>query len=202
MSNVENPKSPLDEFLNPKSMLTPGLAGAVTMLITNTLAIQFGLLPNYTGLLISFLLGLLVFLSQSNVSLPARFLYYFLNSLVIFSVAMGANQTGVTVATATEKEATKQSDQKLAASEPFFSHWLDGTVPLRRRVSSEIASRVTPDQARHALTELRIPSVGADPVKHLERHVRSARSADVIKQVQSALANAPGTEETGHGSTL
>jgi len=37
------------EFFNPKSMLTPGLCGGVTMLITNALAAQFDAPPNYTG---------------------------------------------------------------------------------------------------------------------------------------------------------
>jgi len=46
-------KAPTDafaEFLNPNSMITPGAAGAITMVITNTLCQQFAQLPlNYTG---------------------------------------------------------------------------------------------------------------------------------------------------------
>jgi len=52
------------EFLNPKSMLTPGLAGSTTMFITNVLAAQFSLPPNFTGLFISFAFGLVVFAAR------------------------------------------------------------------------------------------------------------------------------------------
>ena len=84
------------EFLNPSSMLTPGLAGGMTMGITNSLAGQFALLPPgpaYVGLGLSFLFGLLVWVNQ-DVSRLKRFVLYVLNSLVIFVVAVGSNTMG------------------------------------------------------------------------------------------------------------
>ena len=41
-------------------MLTPGVAGAMTMMITNALWQNFALPPAYTGLALSFIFGLLV----------------------------------------------------------------------------------------------------------------------------------------------
>jgi hypothetical protein len=188
-SSATDPKGPLDEFLNPKSMLTPGLAGALTMFITNSLAKQFGLAPNYTGLVISFLIGLLVFFSQINIALPARFLYYVLNSLVIFSVAMGANEAGVIGAKQAQGQTTKNTDQKLAITEPFFSHWLDGTVPLRKELMAEINDKVTSDLAIQVLKTLGTPEeYVADPKNLLEYRVARARTADQINQVRWALA--------------
>src|SRR5437763_11205169 len=84
----------LKEFLNPHSMLTPGACGGITMLITNTLAAQFGAPPNYTGLMISFLFGLIVF-AATLTTLWLRLVFWVLNSLIIFSIALGTNQTGV-----------------------------------------------------------------------------------------------------------
>jgi hypothetical protein len=84
------------EFLNPSSMLTPGLAGGMTMGITNSLAVQFALLPPgpaYVGLGLSFLFGLLVWANQ-DVSRLKRCVLYVLNSLVIFVVAVGSNTMG------------------------------------------------------------------------------------------------------------
>jgi hypothetical protein len=84
------------EFLNPSSMLTPGLAGGMTMGITNVMAAQFSLIPPGTawlGLGLSFLFGLLVWVNQ-DVSRLKRLVFYVLNSLVIFVVAMGSNTVG------------------------------------------------------------------------------------------------------------
>ena len=50
----------VNDFLNPESMITPGVAGGITMTITNTLTSQFSLPGRWTALAISFLRGLLV----------------------------------------------------------------------------------------------------------------------------------------------
>lgn len=84
--------SQLDEFINPKAMVTPGAAGAVVMLISNTLWVQFALPQRWAGLAISFALGLLVFKYKAR-QLPVweKFVYYVVNSLIIFSMGLGAN---------------------------------------------------------------------------------------------------------------
>src|SRR5919204_1481884 len=73
-------------------MLTPGIAGGVTMLIANALWVAFGLPPRWTALVLSFVLGLLVFVGRSG-GVPGwqRAVYYLLNSLIIFSVSIGTN---------------------------------------------------------------------------------------------------------------
>src|SRR5262249_7427472 len=60
---------------------------------TTTLSVNFNLPRNWTGLVISFLFGVLVLVQ----SLPwiQRVALYVLNSLVIFAVALGANTTAV-----------------------------------------------------------------------------------------------------------
>lgn len=88
----------LKEFLNPNSTLTPGVAGAMTMMITNTLASQFEVLAAWVpemGLLVSFLFGLVVMAAATAIPFWQRSVYYVLNSLVIFTVAVGSNTLGV-----------------------------------------------------------------------------------------------------------
>jgi hypothetical protein len=79
----------LDSFLTPEAMLTPGLAGAMTMMITNALAQSFELPRAYTGLALSFTIGLLVLVGAKT--LITKIVFYVLNSLVIFCVAAGAS---------------------------------------------------------------------------------------------------------------
>lgn len=83
----------LGDFLNPASMLTPGFAGAVAMMISNTLVHAFGLPPAWSALVLSFLLGSIVWVA--SVSLLRGAVYYVLNSLIIFSVAFGTNTLGL-----------------------------------------------------------------------------------------------------------
>jgi hypothetical protein len=75
-------------------MLTPGVAGSVTMMITNALAVNFDAPRAMTGLVISFVCGLLVLAAVKDVLV--KVVLYVLNSLVIFCVAIGANGIAVT----------------------------------------------------------------------------------------------------------
>jgi hypothetical protein len=86
----------VNEFLNPKSMLTPGFAGAATMVITNTIHSQFALQDSErapTALVLSLLFGALVFVAE-GIPKWQRVIYYVLNSLIIFSMATGSNSAG------------------------------------------------------------------------------------------------------------
>ena len=82
----------LNQFLTPEAMITPGAAGALTMMITNALALNFDTHRALTGLVISFLFGALVFVVAR--SFLQRSVYYVINSLIIFCVALGANTVG------------------------------------------------------------------------------------------------------------
>jgi hypothetical protein len=74
-------------------MLTPGLAGSLVMMITNALAVNFNSPRAWTGMILSFVFGMLVLASAK--SLLTKAIYYVLNSLVIFCVALGSNSIGV-----------------------------------------------------------------------------------------------------------
>jgi hypothetical protein len=108
------------EFLNAKSMLTPGVAGLVAMLITNALQMQFGAPTRWVALVLSFLIGSLVF-ADTATRLLQRVVLYVINSLIIFSIAVGANTTG---AAATKKEGQGMFPTN-AHERPFFVDWFD-----------------------------------------------------------------------------
>jgi hypothetical protein len=106
---METPK----EFLNPSSMLTPGIAGAVAMTIANTLNAQFGFNAAVVALLCSFLIGLLVATAKTVPSWK-KYVYYVFNSLVIFTMAVGSNTLGQVAGTVDEPSATISYLEKLA----------------------------------------------------------------------------------------
>ena len=118
-------KAKVDEFLQPKAMLTPGIAGGVTMLIANALWVAFSLPPRWTSLVLSFVVGLLVFVAKGGVPGWQRAVYYVLNSLIIFSVSIGTNYVGVGL--------TQPPAQQGNAAEPgartFFGDWLKVRSP-------------------------------------------------------------------------
>ncbi|HAK87981.1 MAG: hypothetical protein A2077_04705 [Nitrospirae bacterium GWC2_46_6] len=83
----------MKDFLNPKSMLTPGIAGGLTASVSLTLASAFAISFKWSALGISFLLGLLIMISMRNsIPLLQRFIYCILNSLIVFSMAFGAGK--------------------------------------------------------------------------------------------------------------
>ncbi len=93
MNKPNTPQANLfDSFLTPEAMLTPGVAGAMTMMITNALAQNFDLPRAYSGLALSFTFGLLVLAASKT--LISKAVFYVLNSLVIFCVAAGASGFG------------------------------------------------------------------------------------------------------------
>ena len=111
----------MDEYLNSKAMLAPGVAGATTTTITGTMASVFGWPGSYTALIVSFLLGTMVF-SDRGIPLLQRMVLYLVNSMIIFTVAVGLNTAGV--AAMQTDEARKRSVELMAETEKaFFQPW-------------------------------------------------------------------------------
>jgi hypothetical protein len=85
----------MKDFLNPASILTPGIAGGLTASISFPLTFQFHLPFKWVALVVSFIIGLLIVISfKEKIPKLLRTLYCVLNSLIIFSVSVG---TGMTV---------------------------------------------------------------------------------------------------------
>ena len=81
----------MNDFLNPKSMSTPGAAGALMMLIANAFCSNFPECPfRYVALALSFAIGAVVF-SAKTLKVWERGIYWLVNSLIIFSMGVGAS---------------------------------------------------------------------------------------------------------------
>lgn len=105
----------MNEFLNPKSMVTPGVAGAMVMLIANAVVSQFPEVPfRWAITLLSFMVGTVVFYAVS-MPLLQRVAFWGVNSLIIFSVGIGTSNVAANV-------------QKVAGSGPMVGI-LDSLVP-------------------------------------------------------------------------
>lgn len=88
----------MHEFLNPKSMFTPGVAGALMMLLANAVCTSFPEIPfRYLALIFSFLIGAVVF-TAANMKILERGIYWVINSLIIFSMGIGATNIAANVA--------------------------------------------------------------------------------------------------------
>ena len=82
----------MKEFINPKSMLTPGVAGSLMMFLVNGIAFQFPEIPHrYLALFLSFLIGAIVWFSETGGKsvVLQKAVYWILNSLVILVVGFG-----------------------------------------------------------------------------------------------------------------
>ena len=116
-------RAKVEEFLQPKAMLTPGIAGGITMLIANALWVAFSLPPRWTSLVLSFLLGLLAFVA-TKIPLWQRAVYYLLNSLIIFSVSIGTNYVGVGLAHPPAPQTSVGEPTGPVGPRLFFGDWL------------------------------------------------------------------------------
>lgn len=114
----------MDDFLRARSMMVPGVAGATTTLITGSLASQFGLPGNWTALTVSLLLGLLVW-ADKNVPVWQRFSFYIVNSMIIFSVAVGFNTAAAAAFESPEVLGgrTRGAISEPVNEKPFFHEW-------------------------------------------------------------------------------
>ncbi|MGC1521675.1 MAG: hypothetical protein WA803_09065 [Steroidobacteraceae bacterium] len=80
----------MNDFLNPKSMVTPGMAGALVMFLSNAVCFQFPeVAPRWAALLLSFALGGFVIAAAKLRYLQAAG-FWLINSLIIFAVAAGS----------------------------------------------------------------------------------------------------------------
>jgi hypothetical protein len=116
-----------DDFIKSKAMVTPGAAGSATTMLTATLSTQLSLPPSWTGMAISFLFGTLTFADKS-VPLLQRFVFYVINSITIFTVAMGINYAGMTISETREtkppaltRSLHPESPEQVKPS--FFHEW-------------------------------------------------------------------------------
>ena len=114
----------MNEFLNPKSMLTPGIAGALVMFLSNVIVQQFPEIAfRYVALGLSMLIGGLVF-TATAMEIIYRIGYWLINSLIIFAMGVGSSNIGANLTEG--REATRSAMLEAPSSyDGFFisSSW-------------------------------------------------------------------------------
>lgn len=111
----------MEKFITNKTTLTPLLAGTITMTITGTLVSHFNFPGDLTSIVVSLILALLVTI-DGEVSLLLRIIYYLINSITIFSVAMGINSAGVAANQNPQNYVERQIPSEFEPK-AFFTNW-------------------------------------------------------------------------------
>ena len=117
----------MGDFESSKAVITPGVAGSATTMITGTLVSTFGLPGAETALVISLLFGF-IGLADQAVSIYYKVVLYLISSMTIFSVAVGLNQSGMAIAQSDKPKVTIErtldsADESSSKSEAFFQNW-------------------------------------------------------------------------------
>jgi hypothetical protein len=116
----------MNDFLNSKSMITPGASGALVTLVTASLSSQFGLPAKWIALISSVVLALVIFFLDQAGKVMVRLLVFLVNAAIIFSVSVGTN----TSVTAAKPPAAIPSDPPFEGASaptptPFFHSWFE-----------------------------------------------------------------------------
>jgi hypothetical protein len=138
----------MKDFLNPKSMITPGIAGASMMFLVNGLLLPFPEITpfaRYLALALSALFSALVVFQDSTISRLERILYWVINALIIFVVGFGTNSLGQSTSSSA---AAKKTSQFFAVISSAYAQ-----KPAATSSDAGVAAKVPPatDEAAKAL---------------------------------------------------
>ena len=85
----------IEEFVNPKSMITPGAAAAVVATVSGAFFSMFSIALPVALLIFSLFVGAIVFYSkefaEEGMGIASKIFFYALNSLIIFAMATGTH---------------------------------------------------------------------------------------------------------------
>ena len=185
----------IESFLNPQSMLTPGILGALTMMVTNALALNFALPRAWTGIILSFVFGLLVFVT--GVALFLRVVYYVANSLIIFCVAIGSNTVGLVAGPAPSASAVIISAPDATDNAPTVPSNADAVASALEDLAKQLAAvsdQIATNTAR--LDDLKAQGGASDEIAALTGEIAALREKKLaIVRDTLALATRNGAGE-------
>ena len=120
----------IEEYVDPRSMPTPALAGGIVAVISGALFKSFGIFVPISSIVLSFMIGLVVFQSRlfkmATVNKMTKAILYIINSLIIFSVATGATSV--------------LAMDEIVQKRPFFFDW----TKQKYETSEHIAKKSQP----------------------------------------------------------
>ena len=166
----------MDDFLKPESMMTPGVAGAITMTISNSLWMQFGLQQRWCALALSFAFGALVF-AATRIAVWQRAVYYVLNSLIIFSAAAGGNYIGYQVS---------ETTRSASLAEPPAVHALNWPSLTQAVYAAEATSPILLVDDRTGLGRTSQPAETREEIERLKQEAQEKE--EELKRLRDELA--------------
>jgi hypothetical protein len=133
----------MNEFINPKSMTTPGAAGTLMMLLANTVCAAFPEVAfRYVALMLSFMIGSIVF-KAAGLGKWERGAYWFINSLIIFSMGVGTSNIAANVtANPNSHAALERAVAILESSSSIVAATANAQEPTGIRPASSSTGRV------------------------------------------------------------
>lgn len=146
----------MQEFINPKSMLTPGVAGAFMMFLVNGISFQFPEVPNrYLGIFLSFVIGAIVWFSETEGKsiVLQKVIYWFLNSLIIFVVGFGTANLAADAAAGASKTGIPHAKLISPVSIAFAGDPVKGTPPSGSAKRQADITKSSSSQSPEALRE-------------------------------------------------
>jgi hypothetical protein len=158
-----NSTNPLNQFLEPTSMITPGAAGGTVMLIASALNVNFSISTALAAIVLSFVFGLLCVVSAAY-SIPTKALLYVINSLIIFCVATGSGRTLQNITGQTPVSATAN------ISLPFIgSAYAQTAADAPVLVIPNASGAPVTIRLESAVTDVTLPTVTPPTAEQLDR---------------------------------
>ncbi len=111
----------MDDFFTSEPAFTPLMAGTFTLTAAATLATTFGWPGSLTAVIISMLLAVAISINK-KISIIKKVVFYLINAMTIFIVAMGLNSAGMSL-TQEQKNNTVERSVEDTAQKPFFHSW-------------------------------------------------------------------------------
>ena len=150
-----------EEFVNPKSMVTPGFAATIVATIAGALFTMFGIALPATLIILSFFVGCIVFHSKEFADPKMRrwskAFFYILNSLIIFAMATGTHsvldqrksshaEAGIPFIRAVYAQEIQPGCPVLKQERPFFYDWTTATPRSEARPGDKVIVRFMAEQ--------------------------------------------------------
>lgn len=170
------------DFVNSKSMATPGFAGGLVVLLANSLIGAFAIQEyrSFCVLGLSFLVGAVVF-ADMQVRPGIRFVFYVINSLIVFAVAMGANSVANRAENAAEPNINSVI-RPIAEMDEFSPFRLAQNIPID---SNQVRSRALRDQVKTISNSILL--VQEDLIRNQKKYVNPDKKLDSLVLINNDL---------------
>lgn len=186
----------MNEFLNPKSMSTPGITGALMMLLANSICASFPELAfRYVSLSLSFLIGSIVFAS-ANLKMWERGAYWIVNSLIIFSMGVGASNIAANVSSKADSHAALKGSAIVAdvvASTVFRTAYAQ--EPNSMQTAPPVAKKAGPPKEIHLL-ESQIKNQQEEIRRSRQENERLRNRVNILDRELEPASDAQTQQET------